>query len=185
MRALIALAVLAAALPVTAQSVDIRVAADVLHVRVAALGLIEGEVLQRLKDGRAVQVDFELTVHRQREGPPVARAPHRFNVSFDLWEQRFAVTRLGTPARSVSHLRARDAEAWCIDQVTIPLSALGPADRSAVWIRLDFRVKDPALAAEADEPTFTLRRLIDVLSRRPDDHEWGRSMMGGPFRIGK
>ena len=45
------------------------------------------------------------------------------------------------PSRSVSHLTARDAEAWCLDSLTVPLSALGRLGRDApFWIRLEYRV---------------------------------------------
>jgi hypothetical protein len=181
--ALIALLV-AAPVPLAAQSITVRAAGDLLHVRAAALPFIEGRVLERLQDGRAVRVEFELTVLESAGGPVVATAQHAFNVSFDLWEERFAVSRIGTPPRSTSHLRARDAETWCIDNVTLPVASLGRFGRDVpFWVRITYRVQDPA--APTGESPLTLWTLIDVLSRRVDDSQSGRSAAGGPFRLSK
>ncbi len=175
----------AAPLPLAAQSITVRAAGDLLHVRAAALSFIEGRMLERLQDGRAVRIDFELTVLESADGPVVATAQHAFNVSFDLWEERFAVSRVGTPPRAISHLRARDAETWCLDNVTLPIAALGRFGRDApFWVRIAYRVQDPA-APTAGESSLTLWTLIDVLSRRADDPQSGRSAAGGPFRLSK
>ncbi len=72
-----------------------------------------------------MRVDFELTVLEKPNGALITRTQQSFNLSFDLWEQRFAVTRIGPMPRSISHLTARAAEDWCLDNVTVPLASLG------------------------------------------------------------
>jgi hypothetical protein len=172
-------------LPLAAQSITVRAASDLLHVRAAALSFIEGRMLERLQDGRAVRIDFELAVLEGASGPVVATAQHAFNVSFDLWEERFSVSRIGAPPRSISHLRARDAEAWCLDNVTVPIAGLGRFGRDVpFWVRITYRVQDPAAPAAGESP-LTLWTLIDVLSRRTDDPQSGKSVAGGPFRLSK
>jgi hypothetical protein len=183
---LFALIVLMSPVGVLAQSVAVRAAGELLHVRVVGLGLLEGRVLQRLKDGRSVRVDFELTALEKPAGPPIAKGQHSFTLSLDLWEQRFAATFIGKPPRSMSHLTSLDAEAWCLDHVTLPMAALGRFGRQTpFWVRLDYRVHDRAAAPDPDDSTFTLRRLIDVLSRRQPDEDWGKTVEGGPFRLSK
>ena len=54
-------------------------------------------MLARLKEGRSVRVDFELTVLAKPDGPVVKQAMQAFTLSFDLWEERFAVSRVGSP----------------------------------------------------------------------------------------
>jgi hypothetical protein len=182
---LLTLVIMASPALLTGQSLTVRAVGDALHVRAAALGLIEGQVSDSLRDGRSVRVDFELTVLERPEGPSVTQGRHGFNLSFDLWEQRFAVTRIGTPPRSVSHLTSKDAEAWCLENVTLPLIALGRFGREApFWVRLQYRVQGlvPASASD-DDAAFTLRKLIDVLSRRRQEDEWGKLMEAGPFRL--
>jgi hypothetical protein len=169
-----------------AQSFDVRAVADMLQLRGAGLGLIEGRVSEHLKDGRSVRVDVELTVLEKPRGGSVAHGKYTFNVSYDLWEQRYAVTRVGTPPRSISHLTARSAEGWCLENMTVPLASLGRfAHDVPFWIRIDYRVEDRAPAANPeDDSTFGLRTLIDVLSRRKQDEMPVRSLEAGPFRVG-
>jgi hypothetical protein len=172
-------------LAVVAQSFDVRAVADVLQLRGSGVGLIEGRVAEHLKDGRSVRADFELTLLDKPRGGAVAHGQYGFIVSYDLWEQRFAVTRAGTPPRSISHLSARSAEGWCLENMTVPLASLGRfAHNVPFWIRIDYRVQDRAPAANPeDDSTFGLRTLIDVLSRRRQDEMPGRSLEAGPFRV--
>jgi hypothetical protein len=138
-----------------------------------------------LKDGRSVRFDFELSALARPEGPAVVQSRQSFNLSYDLWEERFTVTRIGTPSRSISHLTSTHAEAWCLEQLTLPVSAFGRLGRdSPFWIRLEYRVQDRDRAAEPDDgATFTLRRLIDRLSRRRKAGDLGDSVEAGPFRL--
>ena len=169
----------------TAQSLTVRAAGDMLQVRGSGLRLIEGVVADHLKDGRSVRVDFEMTILDKAQGTAVTRTRQSFTLSFDLWEQRYAVTRAGTAPRSISHLAARDAEAWCLENMALPLTALGRFARDLpFWVRVEYRVQDePPAPADATSP-FTLRTLIEALSRRRADEALARSFEAGPFRIG-
>ena len=184
-RLLLAMVLVAAPLHVWAQSFDVRVEGDMLRVRGTGLRLVEGQVSEHLRDGRSVRVDFELTVLERAGGSAVTRGQQTFILSFDLWEQRYAVTRAGAPPRAISHLTARDVESWCLENVTIPMTALTRLGRDTpFWIRVDYHVHDRTPAANSeDDSAFTLRRLIDVLSRRRQDEESGRSLEAGPFRL--
>ncbi len=168
-----------------AQSVTVNVVGDALHVRAPGFGFIEGAALDRLKDGRSLRVDFELTVLAEPRGPAVTEHRQSFNLSYDLWEERFAVTRIGAPPRSISHLTSTDAEAWCLEHLMLPVAALGRLGRNVpFWIRLAYRVQDPDPAPGSDDGArFTLRSLIDMLSRRGQDDELGDSVEAGPFRL--
>lgn len=168
-----------------AQSITVSTVAGALRVDAPGFGFIEGPVLSQLRDGRSVRVDLDLAVLERPGGPTVTQARQSFALSFDLWEERFAVTRIGAPARSISHLSAKSAEAWCLDNVTIPAPALGRIGRTApFWIRLAYRVQDPAPAADATtDEGLTLATLIDRLSRRRSDGQLGKSVNAGPFRL--
>jgi hypothetical protein len=162
----------------------VRAVSDALHVRASGLGFIAGPVLERLQDGRSVRVDFDLVVLDRPNGAIITRTQQSFNLSFDLWEQRFAVTRIGPMARSISHLTARAAEDWCLDNVTVPLASLGrTAHDTPFWLRVEYRIPDRSTTAGPDDPTFTLQTLIDVLSRRREDENRGKSIEAGPFRL--
>jgi hypothetical protein len=181
------LALACAALPrgLAAQSLTVRAAGDMLQVRGSGLRLIEGVVADHLKDGRSVRVDFEMTIFDKAQGAAVTQNRQSFTLSFDLWEQRYAVTRTGAPRRSISHLMSRDAEAWCLENLSIPLTALGRFARDLpFWVRLEYRVQDQPSPAPEPGPLFALGTLIDALSRRRAEEALGQSFESGPFRIG-
>jgi hypothetical protein len=173
-----------ATVPLAAQSVTIRTIANALHVQARGFSFIEGPVLTRLKEGRSVRIDFELNVLTTPDGPVMKQAAQGFTLSFDLWEERFAVSRIGSPPRSISHLRPRDAENWCLENLTVPVSSLGFGRDTPFWIRLAYRVPDVAPESnEAPGERYTLRGLIDRLSRRREEADLAKSVDAGPFRL--
>ena len=169
---------------VTAQTVTVRTVADALQVQARNFSFIDGPVLARLKEGRSVRIDFEMSVLAKPDGPILKQVMQGFTLSFDLWEERFAVSRIGAPSKSISHLRSRDAETWCLENVTMPVSSLGLGRDTPFWIRLAYRVQDAA-AASNTEPAerYTLQGLIDRLSRRREEDNLARSIDAGPFRL--
>ncbi|HEU4693386.1 MAG TPA: hypothetical protein VFS23_33715 [Vicinamibacterales bacterium] len=169
--------------PLLAQTVTVRTVADVLHVQARGFSFIEGPVLTRLKEGRSVRIDFEMTVLAKPGGQVMKQLMQSFALSFDLWEERFAVSRMGVPPSSISHLRQRDAETWCLENLRMPVSALGIGRDTPFWIRLAYRVQDVVAAAEEQGERYTLRGLIDRLSRRSEEDNLARSIDAGPFRL--
>lgn len=184
-RLLLALVVLASpAARLSIQVMTAKPAGEVLHITAPGFTFLEGAVLERLRDGRSARLDFELTVLARPRGSALARDKRSFNVSLDLWEERFSVSKIGTPARSVSHLRAPDAEAWCLENLTVPLSAFARHVRDVpFWVRLEYQVPDLDAASEQNAEGFTLRSLIDRLSKRPQNLDPGKSLDGGPFQL--
>ena len=180
---LLTLVFLALPLALAAQSLTVSAAGDALRVRARNFTFLEGPMLTRLKEGRSVRVDFELTVLSQPEGPILKQAVQGFTLSFDLWEERFAVSRAGSPPRSISHLRANDAENWCLENLTMSVSSLGIGRDTPFWLRLVYRVQDLAPVAEDASERYTLRALIDRLSRRREEADLAKSVSGGPFRL--
>ncbi len=182
---LLTLVVIAAAAPrLMAQTVTVRTVANALHVQARNFNFLDGAVLARLKEGRSLRIDFEMTVLAKPDGPIVRQVMQAFTVSFDLWEERFAVSRIGSPAKSISHLRPRDAETWCLENVTMPIASLGLGRDTPFWIRLAYRVLDTTAAGnEAPGARYTLEGLIDRLSRRREDDNLARSIDAGPFRL--
>jgi hypothetical protein len=168
-----------------AQSVSINRSATAIAVRAAAFDFIKGEPLAWLKDGRAVRVDLELDVLPGPGGAPAAQGRQTYLLSYDLWEERFAVTLAGPPPRSIAYLTSSAAEDWCLEQLTVPLNALGRLGREMpFWIRLGYRVLDASsVAADNGSGDFTLRGLVDALSRRRKSDPLTHSLEAGPFRL--
>jgi hypothetical protein len=175
------------AAPVVAQSIAVLVVGDALHVTAPGFGFINADSLVRLKDGRSVRVDLELAVLAKQRTTATAQSRQTFVLSYDLWEERFAVTHAATQPQSVSHLTLSAAQAWCVERVSVPLAALGRLGREEpFWIRLGSRIQGIEARPDPDEGgVFTLRGLIDALSRRSPSSDVVHTIEAGPFRLRK
>jgi hypothetical protein len=167
---------------VLAQSLSIDTSGDVLKVRAAGFSFLKGEPVARLKDGRSQRVEMTVTAIPAPGKEPIAATRRIFALSYDLWEERFAVTTVGVRTQSVSHLPLAAAEAWCVEQMTVPLSAIGRG--VSFWVRLEYRLldADADAATEASDSGYTLQSLIDALSRRRKSESSPHALEAGPFR---
>ena len=165
-----------------AQSLTARIDRDQLRISAPRLHFLTGEALERLRDGATVKYDFQLTVRSDRNGKALARAEEYFAISYDLWEEKFAITRIGSSPRSVSHLSAAAAEAWCLDNISLTAAVLSA--NQPFWLRLDFRADDPGVSAgQSDNSGFTLSGLIDIFSRRTRGEQVHGSDELGPMPL--
>ena len=174
-----------AAANLAAQAVSVSRVADAVAVKAPGFTFIKGEPLARLKEGRSVRADFDLSVLPKPGDPAAAHSKQTFLLSYDLWEERFAVTLVGPPSKSAAYLTSGAAEGWCLEQLTVPATALGRLGRDLpFWIKLEYRMlgrDNPR--AEDDSAGFTLRGLIDAFSSRRKALEWTNSIEAGPFRL--
>ena len=186
-RAVIAIVALLAwpALRAAAQSLTVDTVGDVLKIRAPGFNFLKGDPLVRLKDGRSVRVELAAMVLPGPGKPPAATARGIFALSYDLWEERFAVTAVTPRAQSVSHLAQAAAEAWCVEQLTVPVNALGALGRDmSFWIRLEHRMLDGDGTRDPDDSGYTLQALIDLLSSRKRKTEASLPPLeAGPFRL--
>ena len=175
----------------SAQALTIQTVGDALKVRAPGLRFLNGDPLARLKDGRSVRVELAALVLAAPGKSPAITARRIFSLSYDLWEERFAVTVVDARA-SVSHLMQAAAEAWCVEQLAIPLGALGALGRDApFWVRLEYRILDGDSPPGEADSGYTLQGLIDALSRRrktpsTSSGQGGSSanaLEAGPFRL--
>jgi hypothetical protein len=167
-----------------AQQTTVRVEAGALHVRVPGFTFIKGTPLAQLKNGRAVRFDFTMHVLGRPSADTLAEVRHSCVVSYDLWEERFAVTATTPPARAISHLTSADAEVWCLDHLSVPLTLTmtGRGD-APFWLRLAYTVADDS-PPPADSG-LTLRGLVDRLSQRRASRPLADAIDAGPFRLPK
>src|SRR5258708_23527250 len=120
----------------------LRVRSDGVFLRVTApqLQFLSGRPLQRLRNGATVIFIFQFSLSTDRFTTVAHRAFERFAISYDLWEEKFAVTRLGMARLATSHLNAEHAQAWCFSQITLP--ADGVNREQPVWMRMEVRVDE-------------------------------------------
>jgi hypothetical protein len=167
---------------VVAQSATARIEGEQLHLVASRVHFLTGEALQRLRDGATVNYEFQLTARPERSGKLLGRAANRFAVSYDLWEEKFAITKLGASPKAVSHLTASAAEVWCIDNTLMPVGVL--PQNEAFWIRLDYRAENAGtLADQTDSSSFSLSSLVDIFSRRARGEQLHGSEEVGPLRL--
>jgi hypothetical protein len=167
--------------PLAAQSLAARLEDTQLRISAPRVHFLTGRPLERLRNGATVHYTFQLVLSNQRNGAALARVDQRFALSYDLWEEKFAATKLASPSRSVSHLSAAAAEAWCLDNLTLPIAGL--AESTPFWIRLEFRSEELKESPDPDGEGFTLTGLIDIFSRRVRDDELRGVHIGGPLRL--
>jgi hypothetical protein len=178
----LATAIAAAAGGLSAQTLAVRADSGRIRVSAPKLRFLDGKPLERLRDGASVVFAVHLTLFGSSKTAILARASGRFAVSFDLWEEKFAVTQLATPRKSVSHLSALEAEAWCLDSLALAPGSLSPD--SAFWVRLDVRAENPEdRPAPGEEPGVTLARLVEVFSRPQGADEPRTQAEAGPFHL--
>lgn len=167
-----------------AQAVSVTRVADSVAIKAPGFTFIKGEPLARLKDGRALRADLDLSVLRRIGGSAAAHIRRTFAVSYDLWEERFAVSSVGPPAKSVSYLTTAQAEAWCLDQLAVPVASLGSLGQDdPFWVRLEYRILGDNPPEPEQASGLSIRTLIDAFSSRRKAAEWAHSIEAGPFRL--
>jgi hypothetical protein len=165
-----------------AEHLRVRVEADRLRLSAPQLHFLTGRPLDRLHNGATVTYRLELTVRNDRGGRHQSRVVERFKFSYDIWEERVTVTRLGTPTRSASNLSIVGAEAWCLDNLSLSAAEL-PKDRQ-FWVALEYQSEEPKETAASEDSGLTLSSLIDIFSRRSRDEQQVRGVdEAGPFRL--
>jgi len=167
-----------------AQTLTVDTIGSTLKIRAQGFSFLKGDPLVRLKDGQLVRVELTAMVLRAPGQPVVATTRRIFALSYDLWEERFAVTTIEKRSQSITHLSQPAAEAWCIDQLGFPLNALGSrGGELTIWIRLEYRFLNVENPSESEESGFTLQTLIDMLSRRRTTDSAPQAIEAGPFRL--
>ena len=155
---------------------------DTLRASTPRLHFLTGAPLNRLHDGATVVFLSQLTLFTDSRANVFRRVPDRFVLSYDLWEDKFSVTRMGSGPRSISHVSAASAESWCLENLLISASGLAP-DRP-FWLRFEMRTADPKeLSSVVGEPGISITRLIEIFSRKPGPEQPNWTLEAGPLRL--
>jgi len=159
---------------------------DYLRVSLPHIDFLKGKPVERLKDGASVAFIGQITITASPNSiTPVARSVARFALSYDIWEERFSVTKIGQSPesrRSASHLSAQATENWCLDNLVIDRSQV-PADKQ-FYVQLDLRAEDPKdQLGIIGDPGINLTRLIEMFGRAPRSPQERWLFNSGPFRL--
>ena len=172
----------AACFTLAAEQLVVRATADQILVAAPKLRFLAGKPLERLKNGNAVAFDFHLAVLGERRQEILRRSFERFVISYDIWEERFSVSRMRSHRSSAFRLDAQAAEAWCLDNIAVPSSGLPP--ERPVWVRLDIRAQDPReRTTSSDDESLSLTALIELFSRsgKQEPNQW--RLEAGPVTL--
>ena len=166
-----------------AEKLDVTYDGDNLHVSARTLHFLTGKPLERLKDASTVVFFSTLTLLNDTRDTEMQHARDRFVVSYDLWEEKFSVTQLGTTTRSTARLlSAAAAESWCMEGLAISAAALAP--NRSFWVRFELRtVSAKELSSDASDPALSLNRFIELLSRKPGAEDPRFTGEAGPLRL--
>jgi len=171
------------ALGLSAQALWVRLDGDDLRVSATPqFRFLTGKPLEKLKDGASVVFLAQLSISTEINAPAIKRAVDRFVVSYDLWEEKFSVTRTGVERGSASHLSSAAAEAWCLGHLAVGIAGVAP--ERPFWIRLELRAEDARdQAAVLDESGINLTRLIEVFSNPARAQQMRWEAVAGPMRL--
>lgn len=166
----------------SSQQLGVRLEGDFLRIVAPHFSFLSGKPLERLKEGGSVAFIGQVSVST---GPNTidARSVARFALSYDIWEERFSVTKIGLDSRrTVSHLSAAATEAWCLENLAIDRNQI-PPDKP-FFVSLDLRAEDPRdQNGVIGDPGINITRLIEVFSRpaRGQQPKW--LISGGPYTV--
>jgi hypothetical protein len=173
-------------MPGAADGLAVFLDGDYLRVSLPHLDFLKGKPLDRLKDGASVAFVGSVTITTSPNSlTPVARSFAQFALSYDIWEERFSVTKIGqSPGsrRTASHLSAQAIESWCIDNLVIDRGLI-PADKQ-FYVQLDLRAEDPSdQLGIIGDPGVNLTRLIEYFGRQTRSPQGRWLFNSGPFRL--
>ncbi len=163
-----------------------RLDGEVLHIFAPNFSFLNGKPLERLKDGASIAFIAQLTVSSSPNYVvPDARSVARFAVSYDIWEERFSVTKITDrpdQKRTVSHLPGPEAEAWCFNNLAISRNDV-PADKP-FYLQLDLRVEDPRdQAGVIGDSGISIARMVQIFSRPVREKQVHWLLDSGPVRL--
>ncbi len=166
-----------------AETLEPRMVDGKIRVSVPQLHFVTGTALTRLHNGAPVPFAIQLALSTDRWITVAQRDIQRFVFSYDLWEEKFSISKLGSPRRSVSHLNSRAAETWCVDEMAVAPGNL--AGNQPFWLRIDVRSENPG---DADAPLLTedgmsLSRLVELFSRKARNEQTRWTAEAGPFQL--
>ena len=178
----IVLLVTAALLPyaATGQSLKPRLDGELLHWSGANLRFLSSDAMQQLHDGATVSYAFRVNVSASRNGTVMSSISYHCVFSYDIWEEKYKVSRTEPGVRAVSHLSEQSAQEQCLDSLTIPVASLGTD--SPFWIGIEYNMEDRK-ATSSEEARSILGTFVEVFSQKKGKPLAAGTLQGGPFRI--
>ncbi len=148
---------------------------------------LTGQPLARLRNAAEVPFDFQVTLWSGNRNHVFRRIADQFVVSFDIWEEKYSVTKLKAPRKTVSNLSAAAIESWCTSQMAIDLTGLPGNEK--FWARFEVRAENPGgdgglfRTGGISDSGISLTRLIEIFSRPPQRDQFHAALEAGPLTL--
>ncbi len=170
-----------------AEDLILRLQDSRIELTAPRVHFLTGEPLKRLRNASAVPFGFQVKLATGRRDRLVRQNMETFIISYDLFEERYQVSRLTGSPKSASHLTSEEAEAWCFHEIS-GLDLSGVAAGEQFWIFVDIRSVDDRDASLFGRDTITdngisLKGLIERLSSPAKPSEVNLSLEAGPLTL--
>ena len=175
------------AMPGASDSLSVFLDGDYLRINLPHIDFLKGKPLERLKDGATVIFNGHLKLSASPSALlPLAQSYASFALSYDIWEERFSVTKLtqSKEARHTwSHLSAQAAEEILLGNLVIDRGQV-PGDRD-FFVQLELRPDDARdqLGIIGNPGIDVTRFLIEMFGRPPRIPQERILYSSGPFRL--
>lgn len=151
------------------------------------LHFLTGKPLDRLHNGAQVPFDFKISLYSGTRSHLFGQIAERFLFSYDVWGEQFSVVKTQSPRKTVAHLSAADAEAWCWKQM--PFDPAGIDEKETLWARVEVRSQEPRSTSplfgrdSISESGINLTGLIELFSRPPAATQLHVTSDAGPLTL--
>ena len=141
----------------------------------------------RLKNAAEVPFDLRITLFSGTRSHVYRENFARFVVSYDLWEEKYSVTRTVPSRKTAAHLTELAAEAWCLQQMPMEVNGLKGTD--PLWVRLEIRAEDGKESAplisrgNLSEAGINLKPLIELFSQPARQTQHPITVDAGPMTL--
>ena len=155
---------------------------DYIHVTATQLHFLGGKAEERLRNGARIIFVMTMAAFWENSRKSAILIRETFVVSYDLWEEKYSVVQRKPGGRSASRIAAATAEAWCLENIAIPVRSI--PERRAFMLRFECSIaEEEAPKNEKNNSTLTLAGLIDVFSRKKREEPFHWEAVAGPFRL--
>ncbi len=159
-----------------------------LELSAPTVHFLGGRPLELLHNAAVVRFNFNVTLWSGTHAHIYSQHLDQFAVSYDLWKEKFRVTKTQSPMRTIENLSQKEAEGWCFSQMSPEVPGINGSE--PLWIRVEIRAEDgkdaPLFgrgASSVSESGISLSSLIEIFSKPAQQQShWGPYEVG-PFTL--
>lgn len=175
------------AMAMAAEELILRARGPRLEFTAPRLHYLTGRPLARLHNAEPVAFDIQVTLAAGTRLNVIKQSAARFVISYDLWEEKFKVTKTLPARKTASHLTANEAEAWCVQEMTMT-DLVGVASNQPLWARMEIRAEDEHERRLFGRDNITdegisLTSLVEKFSRLPQATQLRWMLEAGPVTL--